>query len=167
MARRLIETGVRSIEVSLTGFDTHANNHEGQKTQANIFDPALASLLAELREKDLLDSTIVMLLTEFGRTPVINPAGGRDHFPHWFSGVIAGGGFRKGAVIGETSSESLGENSGRGKNKPKPKDPVTIPQLYATVLQSMGIDYAHEVETPIGRPMKYTSGQPMPALLEG
>lgn len=166
VARRLVEVGVRSIEVSLSGFDTHANNHEGQKTQAAAFDPAFASLLQELKDRDLLDSTIVMLLTEFGRTPAINPAGGRDHFPHWFSGVVAGGGFRKGMVIGETSSEPLPQDVDRRKQKPKPKDPVTVPQLYATVLHSMGIDYSHEVDTPIGRPMKFTDGEPLMKLMD-
>ncbi|MCA9051134.1 MAG: DUF1501 domain-containing protein, partial [Planctomycetaceae bacterium] len=85
VARRLVEVGVRAIEVSLNGFDTHANNHEGQKVQCQQLDPAFATLLNDLRERDLLESTIVLCISEFGRTPRINSAGGRDHWPHWFS----------------------------------------------------------------------------------
>ncbi|MCA9060708.1 MAG: DUF1501 domain-containing protein, partial [Planctomycetaceae bacterium] len=85
VARRLVETGVRAIEVTLSGFDTHTNNHEGHVSQCGMLDPALATLIAELRERDLLESTIVLCISEFGRTPSINPADGRDHWPHWFS----------------------------------------------------------------------------------
>ncbi|MCA9066012.1 MAG: DUF1501 domain-containing protein, partial [Planctomycetaceae bacterium] len=88
VARRLVETGVRSIEVTLNGFDTHADNYDGHVTQCNVLDPALATLIQELRERDLLESTIVLCISEFGRTPRINPAGGRDHWPHWFSGLV-------------------------------------------------------------------------------
>lgn len=162
VARRLVEVGVRAIEVSLNGFDTHANNHEGQKVQCDVLDPAFATLLTELQDRDLLDSTIVLCITEFGRTPRINPAGGRDHWPHWFSCVIAGGGFRKGLVIGATDPNSDGD----GKNKPRPDDPVTVPELYATIMDVMGVDWDEERITPIGRPMRFADGSPLPHLLE-
>ena len=162
VARKLVEVGVRSIEVSLNGFDTHVNNHDGQKTQADILDPAMSSLLNDLRERDLLESTIVLCITEFGRTPKVNPAGGRDHWPNWFSCVVAGGGFQQGLVIGETP----GSLPGQGKAKPKPADPVTVPQLYATILHAMGIPWDNEEITPIGRPMRYTDDAPLARLLK-
>lgn len=161
VARRLVEVGVRSIEVSLNGFDTHVNNHEGQKTQADILDPAMSTLLTELRERDLLDSTIVLCISEFGRTPQINPAGGRDHWPNWFSCVVAGGGFRQGLLVGETPAVP-----GERKAKPKPTDPITIPQLYATILHAMGIPWDNEEITPIGRPMRFAEGEPLARLLQ-
>lgn len=167
VARRLIEVGVRSVEVSLNGFDTHVNNHEGQRTQAQILDPAFATLLTELRDRDLLDSTVVLCISEFGRTPQINPAGGRDHWPHWFSCVVAGGGFRKGLVLGQTPSVVSIRNQDDAQNKrPVPKDPITVPELYATIMQTMGIDSEKEIITPIGRPIRFADAQPVTRLLQ-
>lgn len=162
VARRLVEVGVRSIEVSLNGFDTHVNNHAGQKTQADILDPAFATLLTELREHDLLESTIVLCISEFGRTQRINAAGGRDHWPNWFSCVAAGGGFREGLLIGETPAAIAAKNA---KQKPKPTAPITIPELYATIMHSMGIDWNEEIITPIGRPIRFADADPVPGLL--
>lgn len=159
VARRLVEVGVRAVEVCLTGFDTHVNNHEGQRTQVSMLDPAFATLLTELRDRDLLDSTIVLCISEFGRTPEINPAGGRDHHPHWFSCVIAGGGFRKGIVIGETPFEPVRDE------KPNPRDPITIPQLYSTIMHAMGINWNEEYITPIGRPIRFADEAPVARLL--
>ena len=102
VARRLVETGVPVVEVMLPGFDTHISNHTGHITQCQILDPAMSSLLQDLRQRDLLQSVIVLCISEFGRTPRINPAEGRDHWPAWFSCVVAGGGFRSGAVLGAT-----------------------------------------------------------------
>jgi uncharacterized protein (DUF1501 family) len=162
VARRLVEVGVRSIEVSLNGFDTHVNNHAGQKTQADILDPAFATLLTELRERDLLESTVVLCISEFGRSQEVNAAGGRDHWPNWFSCVVAGGGFRKGLVLGETPAAIIPKDT---KVKPKPSSPMTIPQLYATIMHSMGIDWNEEIITPIGRPIRFADADPLPELL--
>lgn len=161
VARRLVEVGVRAVEVSLNGFDTHVDNHNGQKTQAEILDPAFATLMKELREKDLLESTIVLCISEFGRTPIINGAGGRDHWPHWFSCVISGGGFRAGQVIGETP-DSVVQEAGA---KHKPKDPLTVPKLYATIMHAMGINWDEEIITPIGRPIRFADDKPESRLL--
>lgn len=159
VARRLVEVGVRSVEVNLSGFDTHISNHEGHITQTKIMDPAIASLLKDLKDRDLLQSTIVLCISEFGRTPSINPAGGRDHWPNWFSCMIAGGGFLQGTVIGQTPS-------GLPDDKPGPPiDPVTIPQLFATIMAVMGIDYSKEIMTPIGRPMRFADATPDGRLL--
>jgi hypothetical protein len=169
VARRLVEVGVRSIEVNLSGFDTHISNHEGHRTQTQILDPAIATLIRELRERDLLESTIVLCISEFGRTPSINPAGGRDHWPNWFSCMLAGGGFREGTVIGATPSEvprasSSMQMSGKSQG-PGPLDPISVPELYATIMAVMGIDPQKEVMTPIGRPMRFSDALPCPRLL--
>lgn len=159
VARRLIEAGVRSVDVSLAGFDTHAANHDGHTALCSVLDPALASLISDLRERDLLQSTVVLCISEFGRTPRINSAGGRDHWPHWFSCLAAGGGFRRGAVIGETPEIETTEKS------PAPRGAVTIPQLMATVLHTMGIEAAKEIRTPIGRPVRLSDAEPVVELL--
>ena len=161
VARRLVEVGVRSVEVALNGFDTHVNNHEGQKVQADILDPAFSTLLNELRERDLLDSVIVLCISEFGRHPHMNAASGRDHWPHWFSCVVAGGGFRSGLVIGETPADVSREKTA----KHKPADPLTIPKLYATIMHAMGISWGAEFDTPIGRPIRYAGDAPEGRLL--
>jgi len=160
VARRLVETGVRSIQVTLPGFDTHANNFEGHVTQTQILDPAFAALVKDLVDRDLLASTIVLCIGEFGRTPRINPLGGRDHWPHGFSAVVGGGGLTAGRVIGSTAADNQTDE------KPiKPTIPIEIPDLYATILSRMGIDFSRELITPIGRPLKVCPGTPVEQLL--
>jgi len=156
-ARRLIEVGVRCVEVNLAGWDTHANNHAFHATQLKVLDPAFAALIADLRERKLLDSTIVLCAGEFGRTPRMNPLGGRDHWPGGFSIAIAGGGIRGGQVIGETDPEG----------KAEVKDPVEVGDLHATILKSLGIDYEKVSQTPIGRTVKFAEGEPIAKLLKG
>jgi hypothetical protein len=155
VARQLIETGVRAIEVNLPGWDTHTSNHEGCQTQAKMLDPAFATLIQDLKDRDLLESTVVLCIGEFGRTPTINPLGGRDHWPHWFSCVVGGGGMKKGVVIGET--DPLG--------KAKPTDEIEIRHLYATIFKTLGIDYEEEITTNIGRSIKISDGTPIAKLL--
>lgn len=155
VARRLIETGVRAVEVTLNGWDTHASNHTGHVTQAQELDPAFATLIAELNDRDLLDSTVVLCIGEFGRTPTINPLGGRDHWPKWFSCVLGGGGLTAGQLIGETDPQG----------KKDAADPIEVKDLYATVLQTLGVDYAEEFITDIGRPIAFSDGTPIERLL--
>jgi hypothetical protein len=155
VARRLLEVGVRSIEVAMQGFDTHTKNHEGQSARAKTLDPALATLLKDLADRDLLQSTIVLVTGEFGRTPNINPLEGRDHWPNGFSCLVGGGGIPGGIVIGETDPTG---------DKKQPKDPIEVADLYATILDRLGIEYSKEVLTPIGRPMKFCAGQPIERL---
>ncbi|MDX1970877.1 MAG: DUF1501 domain-containing protein [Planctomycetaceae bacterium] len=156
IARRLVEQGVRSIEVAQDGFDTHADNFTGHTLRAGIMDPAISTLLTELAERDLLDSTIVLVIGEFGRTPNINPLDGRDHWPTGFSCLVGGGGLKSGVVIGETDPQGI---------KKDPKNPIQVPDLYATILQTLGVEYAKEMITPIGRPLKLCEGTPIPQLL--
>jgi hypothetical protein len=156
VARKLVEAGVRAIEVTLPGWDTHTNNFEGHHQQAATLDPALFALITDLKQHDLLDSTIVLVLGEFGRTPTINPLDGRDHWPQGFSCLIGGGGLAAGRLLGAT------DPTGR---KRKPDQPVEIADLFATVISRMGVEYGKEVITPIGRPMAYCEGTPIPGLL--
>lgn len=159
VARRLVEVGVRAIQVTLPGFDTHADNFKGHESQTQILDPAFAALMHDLVERDLLASTIVLCIGEFGRTPWINPLDGRDHWPHGFSCVIGGGGLKSGLVIGSTSAEQDSE-----KSPIKPQNPIEIPDLYATILDRMGVDFSKELISPIGRPLKVCPGTPIEQL---
>lgn len=154
-ARRLIEVGVRCVEVNLGGWDSHINNHEIHRNLAQTLDPALAALIADLRQRDLLRKTVVICGGEFGRTPQINRLDGRDHWPHGFTMLLAGGGLRGGVAIGETDPEG-----GR-----RVKDPYEVADLHATVLAALGIDPAHEELAPIGRPIKLSEGKPIGPLL--
>ena len=132
-ARRLTDVGVRCVEVTLSGWDTHTNNFEGQNEQAAILDPALAALLADLRERRQLDRTLVVCCGEFGRTPKINALDGRDHWPHGFSMLIAGGRFRRGLVHGQTDPNG---------EKVKFDEGTKVADLHATILKALSIDGA-------------------------
>ncbi len=148
-ARRLIETGVRCVEVTLKSFDSHVNNHETHAARNADLDPAFPALIKDLKQRGLLDSTIVMCGGEFGRTPKLNPLEGRDHWPKGFSFALAGGGFRKGYVRGSTDPEGLSES---------PENPVKVENLHATVLHQLGIDHLKELITPVGRPLTLSAG---------
>jgi hypothetical protein len=154
-ARRLLEVGVRCVEVTLSGWDSHVNNHQIHQQQLRILDPAFSALLRDLRERDLLRKTVVLCAGEFGRTPKINPGAGRDHWPNGFSLAIAGGGIRSGQVIGQTDPEGTGE----------PISPVTIADVHATILTAVGIDPQKIMTSPIGRTLKLSEGRPIRALL--
>jgi hypothetical protein len=155
-ALRLIEVGVRCVEVELSGWDTHANNFGFCKTRCEVLDAAIHGLLTELQARELLDDTVVVCGGEFGRTPKINIAEGRDHWPVGFSTALFGGPFRRGYVHGATTSELLkpGQDPMEGVTHP-----VTIEDLHATVLSSFGVDVAQELQTPIGRPLAISQGR--------
>lgn len=155
-ARRLVEVGVRCIEVQLAGWDTHADNFDGHKTQNQQLDPAFASLVKDLRERDMLDSTLVVCVGEFGRTPRINPLDGRDHWPKGFCAALAGGGVVGGKVIGATDPQ--GEKD--------PESPKNTEDLFATILTALGIPTQKEIITPIGRPIKLSEGTPVMELFD-
>jgi hypothetical protein len=158
-AIQLIGAGVRCVEVTLNGWDTHANNHEAHVTQNAILDPAFASLIRELRTRKLLDQTIVICGGEFGRTPKINPADGRDHWPTGFSIALAGGGFRARHVHGATDPNG-------GKKTAEDKDAIRVADIHTTVQHALGIEYAKEIMTPIGRPMALSDGKVIKNLLK-
>jgi hypothetical protein len=168
---RLLETGVRCVEVELGGWDTHINNHQLQSASAATLDLALAATLKELEERDLLKDTVVMCGGEFGRTPQINPAAGRDHWPHGFSMLLAGGGFRGGYVHGSTNSNPSSDllESAGGNNMDLSQlvsDTVTVEALHATVLNALGINPSEQQMTPIGRPLEWSEGKPVAELLD-
>src|SRR5207302_7386215 len=96
LARRLVETGVTFIEVESDGWDTHQNNFDRSKTLSGDVDKGFAALLADLRERGMLEKTLVIWMGEFGRTPRINGNNGRDHFPRAFTVALAGGGVKGG-----------------------------------------------------------------------
>ena len=151
LARRLVERGVPFVTVNSTGWDTHQNIvqlKERYPTDRNAhlpsLDRALSSLIEDLSARGMLDETLVVVMGEFGRTPKINSAGGRDHWPNVFSVAFSGAGVKGGQVIG--SSDSLGE---------LPKDnPVTPSDLVTTIFTLLGIDPAQELHTSDGRPVR-------------
>lgn len=161
-ARRLVEVGVRCIEVTLDGWDSHINNRELQQRQCEILDPAIAALLQDLEERDLLSRTLVICGGEFGRTPWINKLSGRDHWPHGFTVALAGAGIRGGQVVGATSPTPRADLENPVQDV---EDPRPIADIHATALAALGIDIHRELMTPVGRPMKLCEGQPIDQIL--
>lgn len=148
LARRLVEAGVTFVEVRSGGWDTHQQNFERTGNLASQVDPALAQLIADLKDRGMLAKTLVIWMGEFGRTPRINPNNGRDHFPRAFNVVVGGGGIQGGQVIGATSDDSM-EVSQR---------PVAVADLFCSFCHSLQIDPRKETMSPIGRPMKVVDG---------
>ena len=158
-AIQLIGAGVRCVEVTLNGWDTHVNNHESHVSQNAILDPAFAALIRELRARKLLDQTIVICAGEFGRTPEINPASGRAPWPTGFSMALAGGGFRAGHVHGATDPTGA-------KLEANDKDSIRVADIHTTIQHSLGINHAKELMTPILRPMALSDGRVIKTLLK-
>jgi hypothetical protein len=148
LARRLVESGVTFTEVRLGNWDTHQDNFERTTTLSGQADPAFAALITDLKQRGLLDKTLVVWMGEFGRTPRINPRTGRDHYPRVFNGAIAGGGVKGGQVIGSSTADgsTVKEN------------PVTVPDLFCSICKALEIDPRAETISPLGRPMKIVDG---------
>lgn len=151
LARRLVERGVPFVEVSLGGingngfgWDTHTNNFDQVKALSGVLDPAWGSLMTDLKDRGLLDSTLIVWMGEFGRTPKINPGRGRDHWPNSWTTVLAGGGIKGGQAYGSTSDDGM---SVRDK-------PVTVPDFMATVVKALGIDPDKQLNSNVGRPIR-------------
>src|SRR5438445_2371909 len=147
LARRLIETGVPFVEVNLGGWDTHQDNFDRVKRLSAQVDPALAALIKDLKDRGLLDSTLVVWMGEFGRTPKINARGakpGRDHYPRAWSLMMLGGGVKGGTVYGKTDAEGAAVEDGK----------TNATDFLATVCELMGVDYTKENETPTKRPIR-------------
>ena len=140
LARRLIEGGVRFVTAQNGGWDTHVNGFSALSGKLPVLDQGYSALLSDLKQRGLLQKTLVLVAGEFGRTPHVNAQGGRDHYPHCFSVALAGGGIKGGAVIG--SSDETGSNPVERPVKPE--------DLTATVYERLGIDYTANLESPEG-----------------
>ena len=163
LARRLIERGVPFVEVSLNGadaqmqlgWDTHQNNFDTVKRLSSTLDSGWATLLADLGRLGLLESTLVIWMGEFGRTPKINPNQGRDHFPTAWSTVLAGGGVKGGQAAGRTTADGTGVAD----------RPITTGDLLATVCGALGIDAEKQNVSNVGRPIRLVD--PRATVVEG
>jgi hypothetical protein len=156
LARRLVEQGVTYVEVSLGGWDTHANNFETlSKRLLPELDKGMSALITDLAHRRLLDSTLIVWMGEFGRTPRINQNSGRDHWPRSWSIAIGGGGINGGRTIGATDKNGVDITD----------RPVGVMDLIATMTKCMGIRLDAQFTTPRGRPMKVVDGgQPIREL---
>ncbi len=150
LARRLVERGVSFVEVTLAGapgaavgWDTHADNFNTVRALCEVLDPAWSTLMRDLRERGLLNTTLVVWMGEFGRTPQINPTTGRDHFPNAWSTVLGGAGIKGGQAIGDTGPDGAAVVD----------RPVTVPEFYATICAALGVDHEKDNYTPEGRPI--------------
>lgn len=149
LARRLVETGVTFVEVrSNVNWDTHQDNFTRTASNAAQIDPGIGALIADLKQRGMLDRTLVVWMGEFGRTPRINPNTGRDHYPRAFNAALAGAGIRGGQVIGSTTDDGMSIK----------ENPVSVPDLFASVCKALGVNPARENLSPIGRPIKIVDG---------
>jgi hypothetical protein len=152
LARRLVERGVPFVEVTLSSaqannqfanWDSHANNFDQVRTLCGVLDAAWATLMQDLKDRGLLDSTLIVWMGEFGRTPKINPQRGRDHFATAWATVVGGGGIAGGQAIGKTSKDGTTVEDRK----------VTVPDLLATVCKGLGIDYEKANMSNVNRPI--------------
>jgi len=156
LARRLVERGVRFVEVTLDGWDTHLFNFETTPKLSRILDRALAALLQDLESRGMLETTLVVLATEFGRTPKIDGhTKGRGHWPQAYTCLLAGGGIRGGQIYGQTD-----EQGGKVTD-----NLVTVTDFNATLAYALGLPLDHELSSPASQPFRVADkGQPVRAL---
>jgi hypothetical protein len=161
LARRLIERGVPFVEVSLgtnsggAGWDTHSDNFNQVKQLSGTLDAGWATLMKELNDRGLLDSTTILWMGEFGRTPRINPSAGRDHFPAAWSCVLAGGGIAGGQAFGKTSEDGMEVVDGKAGAE----------DVLATLCQALGVPADTSQLSNVGRPISITDGTPIQSVL--
>jgi hypothetical protein len=148
LARRLVESGVPCVEIVSNGWDTHDDGFNRVTAKCNEIDQPMAALFRDLKDRGMLDKTLIVWMGEFGRTPKINPRGGRDHYPRAFNVVMGGGGVRGGQVIGATDASG---------SSPE-KRPVTVVDFFQSICHSMKIDAKKENMSGIGRPIKIVDG---------
>jgi uncharacterized protein (DUF1501 family) len=144
LARRLAEQRVPFVEVTLNGWDTHSNNANTVRSLSQTVDAAWAALLTDLKDRGLLETTLIVWMGEFGRTPKFGRPDGRDHWPKCFSAVLAGGGIRGGQVIGDTEPDGAAIR----------ERPVTVPEFLATICRALGIDHQKQNLSNVGRPIR-------------
>lgn len=148
LARRLVEAGVRFVSLTYGGWDMHTSIKDGMSGQLPAFDQAFAALIRDLDRRGLLDSTLVMVTSEFGRTPKINGTAGRDHWPKVFIIVLAGGGIKKGHIFGSSDATA---------SEPQ-DDPLTVEDWATTVYHLLGINADKELMAPGNRPIEIVDG---------
>jgi hypothetical protein len=151
LARRLVERHVPFVEVSLAtvgnlalGWDTHINNFDGVKQLSAVLDAGWSTLMEDLKAKGLLDSTLIVWMGEFGRTPKINPNRGRDHWANAWTAALAGGGIKGGQVVGKTSKDGIAVED----------RPVVVEDFLATAAKALGIDIAKQNNSNVNRPIR-------------
>jgi hypothetical protein len=160
LARRLVEQGVPFVEVTLSavpgqqvfGWDTHQNNFDQVQKLSAVLDAAWATLMEDLQSRGLLDSTLIVWMGEFGRTPRINPAKGRDHWASSWSTVLAGGGLRGGQVVGKTTADGMAVDD----------RPVSVADLLGTVGLALGLDIRKQNPSNVGRPIRFVDPTAQP-----
>jgi uncharacterized protein (DUF1501 family) len=148
LARRLVEAGVTFVEVGSNGWDTHDDNFNRVQRLSGIVDPAFAALVGDLKDRGMLEKTLVIWMGEFGRTPRINGRTGRDHYPRAFNVALAGGGVRGGQVIGATARDGMSVQD----------RPVTVPDLFCSFYHALKINPRKENMSGLGRPIKLVDG---------
>lgn len=148
LARRLVEAGARFVSVTYAGWDDHERIRENMTGKMPAFDQAFATLINDLEERGLLDSTLVWVGTEFGRTPKINSSAGRDHYARVFSVAMAGGGLKRGIVHGASNATA---------SEPA-RNAVSIPDLHTTIHHQIGINADKELMAPGARPIEIVQG---------
>lgn len=148
LARRLVESGVTFVEVGLGNWDTHDDNFARAKTLCEQLDQPYAALLNDLKQRGLLDKTLVVWMGEFGRTPRINPRGGRDHYPRAFNVALSGGGVKSGQVIGKTDEGGTTVSD----------RPIGVNDLLRTICTGLKINPELSNMSSIGRPIKLVDG---------
>lgn len=161
LARRLVERGVPFVEVTLNasagapaGWDTHQGNFTQVQSLCRTLDPAWATLMTDLKERGLLETTTIVWMGEFGRTPTINPQTGRDHFPNAWSAVLGGGGIKGGVVHGSTSKDGMTVKD----------NPVAVPDFIATVCKAVGLDPTKQNMSNVGRPIRLADAGAKPIM---
>jgi uncharacterized protein (DUF1501 family) len=144
LARRLVEAGVRFVTLTYGGWDMHGDVRGGMASQVPAFDQGFAALIRDLDRRGLLDSTLVCIGTEFGRTPKINGTAGRDHWPKVFSVVMAGGGIKRGIAYGKSDATA---------SEPE-ENPLTVEDWATTIYHCLGIVADKELMAPGDRPIE-------------
>jgi len=160
LARRLLESGVSAVELSLGGWDTHAQTFNALATrQLPPLDKAMGSLVRDLVQRGMWQNTVVVWMGEFGRTPRINQNNGRDHWSRCWSIVVGGGAIRGGQAYGATDQDGMDVA----------RDRVNIGNVFASIYRGLGIDPDNQVRDPIGRPFRIAgmNGRPIDALFSG
>jgi hypothetical protein len=164
LARRLVERGVPFVEVTHAGtnnqgfgWDTHQNNFDLVRQNCGTLDPAWGMLMSDLKERGLLDDTLIVWMGEFGRTPRVNGQRGRDHWPNSWATVLAGGGIKGGQAYGKTSKDGMTVE----------EKPTTVPDFLATVMQALGIDPEKQNNSNVGRPIRLVDkpGKPIKEIV--